>query len=144
VVSKVPLNFMAGMEGLPGWGPRLEALQGALLASYQRANPDMQTKFAYAPDGPKEANLAICSNQVAHRFGCLGVTLEQPFKDCATRPMPGQGWSPARAKRLGAAVLEATDHVRPLLRAEGDFWLLGGMDPRDKYVRPLEGTGESR
>lgn len=56
-----------------------------------------QVKYSYAPSEPGSANLAICSNQVAHRFGCLGVTLEQPFKDCASAPEPARGWSPDRA-----------------------------------------------
>ena len=35
----VPLNFLAGMEGLAQWAesPRLQALQGAFAASYARA-----------------------------------------------------------------------------------------------------------
>ena len=46
-----------------------------------RANPDFQSEISYEPEPAKKANLSICSNQVAHRFDCLGVTLEQPFKD---------------------------------------------------------------
>ena len=147
----VPLNFLAGMEGLPDWptgkeasaGKRLEALQGAFAAAYARsASPgDMQVKYSYAPGDPGSANLAICSNQVAHRFDCLGVTLEQPFKDCASAPEPVRGWSPARAKALGAALVDAANHVRPMLRDDGAFW--EKLDPEDAYVRPLEGDGDS-
>ena len=40
----------------------------------------LQSEISYEPEPAGEANLAICSNHVANRFGCLGVTLEQPFK----------------------------------------------------------------
>lgn len=62
------------------WGPRLEKLQAAFLASYSRANSDMQREVGYEADEPGKANYAICSNQIAQRFDCLGVTLEMPFK----------------------------------------------------------------
>ncbi len=45
--------------------------------------------------------------QVGERFGCLSLTLEMPFKDSADLPDPRVGWSPGRAKRLGAALLGA-------------------------------------
>ena len=80
----LPFTFVAGAEGLGIWGPRIKALQGAFLGAYARANPDMQAEFGYDPDPPLEGNLAVCSNQVAQRFDCLGVTLEMPFKVCAS------------------------------------------------------------
>jgi hypothetical protein len=40
--EEIPMNFVSGMEGLAAWGPRLEALQGAFVSSFCRANPDMQ------------------------------------------------------------------------------------------------------
>ena len=70
----LPFAFCAGGEGLPKWGKRLEALHGAFVGAYSRANPDMQAKFGYAPDAPLEGNLAICSNQISERFDCLGLT----------------------------------------------------------------------
>lgn len=76
----LPYNFISGMEGVPKWGPRLEGLQGAFTASYARANSDMQVLKSYEPDGSGAANLAICSNQIAERYDCLAVTLEQPYK----------------------------------------------------------------
>lgn len=44
--------------------------------------------------------------QVCQRFDCLSVTLEQPFKDCFDMQEPHCGYSPARCRRLGAAVLD--------------------------------------
>ena len=135
------MNFVAGMEGIDAWGPRLQALQGAFVASYVRANPDFQGDVSYEPEPPKGANLSICSNQVSHRFNCLGVTLEQPFKDCATNPDPDFGWSPARCKGLGAALVNVAAHLSPYLRSEEPFW--DAMDARDAYKRPVEGTASS-
>jgi len=139
--EEIPMNFVSGMEGLPAWGPRMEALQGAFVNSYARANPDMQGGVSYEPEPPKEANLAMCSNQVAHRFNCLGVTFEQPFKDCATNPDPELGWSPKRCKALGASLIDVAHHCQPYLRAEGPFWET--MDKRDAYERPKEGSCDS-
>jgi len=139
--EEIPMNFISGMEGLPRWGPRLQALQGAFLSAYVRANPDFQKDISYEPEPPKKANLAICSNQVAHRFDCLGVTLEQPFKDCATMPDPDNGWTPRRCKELGRSLLNAVDHVQPYLRDDGPFW--DSMDARDAYIRPTMGTANS-
>ena len=49
--------------------------------------------------------LKLASKWVGHRFGCLSVTLEMPFKDNADAPAPRVGWNGARSKRLGEAVL---------------------------------------
>merc|ERR1712113_1259575 len=130
-----------GMEGIKAWGPRLQWLQGAFVNSYARFNPDFQTEISYEPEPAGQSNLAICSNQVSHRFNCLGVTLEQPFKDCATAPDPERGWSPIRCKKLGATLVDVVAYVRPYLRAEGKFW--ESMSPNDKYVRPTEGCATS-
>jgi murein tripeptide amidase MpaA len=54
--------------------------------------------------------------QVGERFKCLAVTLEQPFKDNADLPEPEQGWSPERARKLGASMLDAVLAVAPKLR----------------------------
>ncbi len=53
----------------------MEALQGAFVASYERANPDMNRTFGYDPDPPLGANRAIGSNQVGGHIvlSCEGV-----------------------------------------------------------------------
>lgn len=56
----LPYCFISGAEGCPNWGPRMKALQGAFVMSYERANPDMQSKYSYEPDEPMKGNLAIC------------------------------------------------------------------------------------
>ena len=134
----LPFGFIAGAEGLDTWGPRLRALQGAFVGAYARANPDMQAKFGYEPDAPLQGNLAICSNQVAHRFDCLGVTLEMPFKDSAAVPRDepdGAGFDGRRASMLGRSLCDAIAHVASQLRdvPEPHFCL-----EDDRYVAPVE------
>ena len=126
------------MEGVPAWGPRLQALQGAFVNSYVRANPDMQGDISYEPEAPGKANLAVCSNQVSHRYNCLAVTFEQPFKDCATMPDEPFGWTDKRCSSLGASLVNVMAHVQPYLRTDEPFWET--MDVRDAYKRPKEGS----
>ena len=134
----LPFAFIAGSEGLPIWGPRIRALQGAFVGSYARANPDMQSQFGYTPDEPNQGNLAICSNQIAQRFNCLGVTLEMPFKDSAAVPRQhadGAGFDGRRASMLGHSLLDAAAHVASQLRGvdEPSFPLAD-----DAYVAAVE------
>ena len=129
----LPYNFLA-QPATPNWGERLESLHGAFLAAYQRANSDMQEKYAYEPmDEPSEV-LNIANDQIAQRFDCLSITLEMPFKDCLSNPDPHFGWNPSRSKKLGASVLEALNYIHPYLRAKGEFWQ--DLPPEDAYVRP--------
>lgn len=130
----LPFNFLAGSEGMPNWGPRLEGLHGAFLAAYERANSDMQKKYGYEPEAPKEGRVNICSNQIAFRFDCLAATLEMPFKDCFTNPNAKVGWSPARAKQLGASILNPLAYVYPYLRDTSEFWKK--MPEEDGYMHP--------
>lgn len=127
----LPFNFLAGSQGMTVWGKRLESLHGAFLASYERANSDMQAKVSYDPDKPNEGMQNFCSNQIAERFDCFSATLEMPFKECWGRPT---GWGPERARQLGASVLDALCYVQPRLREEGDFWK--GLPDEDAYVEP--------
>ena len=59
----------------------------------------------------------MATNQIAHRYGALAMTLEMPFKDNADAPDPVFGWSPARCKQLGRAQLDAILEVLPDLPA---------------------------
>jgi murein tripeptide amidase MpaA len=51
--------------------------------AFLAATPDFQTQFGYAKSAPGKANMTLCSKAVGQQFGCLAVTLEMPFKDCA-------------------------------------------------------------
>ncbi|MFN3369948.1 MAG: M14-type cytosolic carboxypeptidase [Sphingomonadaceae bacterium] len=103
----LPHVFIAGFEGVPG----VTGSQMARLESYKahlvRHSRDFQTKVGYPMTPPGKANLGMSTNQLAHRFGCLAMTLEMPFKDSADHPEPVEGWSPARSGHLARACLAA-------------------------------------
>ena len=133
--QELPYNFLSGAEMTENWGPRLEALHGAFLGAYVRANNDMQKEVGYEP--PEDASHAqpnVATNFVANRFNCLAVTLEMPYKDCVTNPDPERGWSPNRSRMLGASVVEALTYIHPYLRDEAEFWK--NLPEDDKYVVP--------
>ncbi len=106
--EEIPANFFASTAGIPGWTPRLEELFKSFRQIMHDVSRDFQQEKGYGDDEPGKANLAICGDQVAQRFNCLAVTLEQPFKDAEfNAPAPAQGWSPQRAKTLGASMVTA-------------------------------------
>ena len=102
----LPYNFIAGTQGIPDWTPERDAELEFFRATYQALNPDFQNAHGYPANPPGSANLGMCSNYIAHTFGCLAMTLEMPFKDTADTPDGLQGWSPERARRLGASCID--------------------------------------
>ena len=84
----------------------------SLLARF----PPFQVKHGYPPEEPGKADLAIGANYVAETFGCLSLTLEQPFKDIGEQPEDEQGWCPRLSGELGAACLFALGDVADALR----------------------------
>ena len=106
----LPYNFIAGSEGVAGIAPRVLEEMERFKADYELVNPDFQTVVGYELDAPGEADLRMCTNQITHRYGTLGMTLEMPFKDTTATPDPVYGWSPERSMRLGA------DSVFPLVQ----------------------------
>ena len=138
----LPVTFLAGSEGCKVWGPRHEALHGAFVGAYARANPEMQARFGYEASEYGTGNLAVCSNQIGQRFDCLAATLEMPFKDSACVPRPkgsAKGFGGEAAAGLGHSLLDALAHVASQLR---------GVDapafdaPDDAYVAPVEDMEE--
>lgn len=103
----LPYNFIAGAEGIPSWNEHKQAQLDRFKAELVKASPDFQTKFGYDVDEPGQANMTVCTNNIAERFDCLAMTLEMPFKDTADTPDYEQGWSPERCVRLGEASLNA-------------------------------------
>ncbi len=112
----LPYAFISGAEGIPSYS---EA-QARLLARFQAmlvvANADFQTEHGYPPTRPGKANLGICANYIAETYGCLAMTLEQPFKDAASAPASRYGWSPTNCRRLGRSCVEALAAVVDTLR----------------------------
>ena len=105
--ENLPYNFIAGAEGIPDYTEKqAENLEG-FLAAYKNASPDFQTEVGYPTSKPGQANLTMCTNYTAHRYDCLSMTLEMPFKDNANRPDKAAGWSPERCAELGASAVEA-------------------------------------
>merc|ERR1711865_636013 len=117
--EELPHNFFAGTQGCPSWTDRHAWLHQTLAKAYHAANPDFgDVRYNYGNDKIGDADLRCADGQVAERFGCLAVTLEQPFKDCFSNPQPEDGWSPARARKLGANMLDALSVVVGDLRRD--------------------------
>jgi murein tripeptide amidase MpaA len=112
----LPHVFIAGFEGIPSITPR----QLARLEAYKQRlavhSRDFQTKVGYPVAGKGKANLAMSTNQLAERFGCVSATLEMPFKDALELPDPVQGWSPERSRHLARACLAALADIIDDLR----------------------------
>lgn len=107
----LPYNFIAGAEGIPGYTQKQATNLAAFLEAYKKASPDFQTKVGYGLSKPGTGNLTMCTNFTAHRYDCLAMTLEMPFKDNADAPDEAVGWSPDRCADLGGAVLDAMADV---------------------------------
>lgn len=103
----LPYNFIAGTEGVTGWNETRDRQLINFKHTVAALNPDFQTVHGYPRNRPDSANLSFCSNQLAHRFNCLAMTLEMPFKDTKDTPRPNVGWSPDRCQRLGATFVDA-------------------------------------
>jgi murein tripeptide amidase MpaA len=103
--EEIPHNFASGAEGTPSWDAAKAARQAAFVDAWCAATPDFQKVHGYPISAPGQADLRICTNALAERFGCLSLTIEQPFADHDDHPDPRTGWSPARCRALGASML---------------------------------------
>ncbi len=103
----IPAVFFAGYEGIPGLTEEHYARFTRYRAILARRTPDFQLDKGYPVAKPGEANLAMSTTQVAHRFGACAMTLEMPFKDHDPAPDPVQNWSPERCRQLGADCMGA-------------------------------------
>ncbi len=114
----IPYVFFSASEDVPGVPEEVAGHQQAFLAATAAVSPDFQTEHGYEPGRFGEQTLTLASKWVAHRFGCLSLTLEMPFKDNANLPDGQTGWSAARSKRLGAAMLNPIlAHLERIRRA---------------------------
>ena len=73
----------------------------------EKVNPDFQNEQGYTKSEPGKGNLGMSTNQIAHRFDAVAMTLEMPFKDTVDTPHPDTGWSPERSIKLGYSTLDA-------------------------------------
>ena len=135
----IPYVFFSGSAKTPVWGDRIRHLHGYFVERYLRSNSDVQKEIGYPPPVSEQSALRgmnKATNQVSNRFDCLGLTLEIPYKDCATNPDPVRGFSLERCKRLGSNLVEVLVDVHPYLRAEGEFWT--AFSEEDDYVVPTD------
>jgi len=102
----LPYNFIAGAEGIENFTDKQKTNQEAFLLAYKTASPDFQTRIGYPVNKPGTGNLTMCTNNIAHTYDCLAMTLEMPFKDNADMPDETYGWSPERCINLGRAALD--------------------------------------
>lgn len=103
----LPYNFIAGSDGVEGLSPAVIKARHDYEAALVRASPDFQTEHGYPVAAPGKANMTMATNWIAKAFDALAMTLEQPFKDTKDTPNAETGWSPARARALGRANLDA-------------------------------------
>jgi murein tripeptide amidase MpaA len=115
----LPYNFIAGPHGVPDLPDHVLVLHDRFCEALMAANPDFQTDHGYPRSAPGKATLTMASKHVAQAFGCLAMTLEQPFKDSAITPDPRNGWSPARSAGLGRSCLDALATIIDELRLPG-------------------------
>ena len=107
----LPYNFIAASEGIPGYNDYIKNTERKFIEHWMAISPDFQDTYKYDYDKPGEANLTICTNQIAQRFGCPSFTIEMPFKDNADLPDELYGWSDNRSYLLGASVLNPVLYV---------------------------------
>jgi len=112
----LPYNFISGADGVLSVKPPIYALQAHYEKALMQANPDFQIEHGYVEAEPGKANMTMATNFIADAFGCLAMTLEQPFKDTKDHPNEQFGWSPERCQKLGFSNLDAVYAVIEKLR----------------------------
>lgn len=114
--AQLRCNFLGGPLEIPSRSERLHNLFYAFERSWAAASPDYELGHPYPGGSPEKADLSMAWNWIAERFNCLGVLLEQPFKDTSWRQDTRRAWSPQRSLRFGAslppAILGVVDQLR--------------------------------
>ena len=109
----IPHVFVAGCEMLPTITPQQNAAQDDYVQALLKSATDFQTARGYTANRYSSDALKLASKWAGHRFGCVSLTLELPFKDHNDRPDAVAGWSAARSMQLGRDVLAALAETRP-------------------------------
>ncbi|KGJ98358.1 M14 family metallopeptidase [Thalassotalea sp. ND16A] len=112
----LPVNFVAGCEGIPSYDDRHKALEDKFKDVLLAITPEFQDTRGYDKDEPGKANLTVGANWVGEQFKCLAYTVEMPFKDNDLLPDPIVGWNDSRSAILGRDTLTAIYHVVDDLR----------------------------
>lgn len=111
----IPAAFIAGFEGIPSITDKQKSLYHRFRDTLAARTPDFQTRLGYPVAPAGKANLSMSTNQIAHRYGAVAMTLEMPFKDNDDLPDADFGWSPARSAQLGkdclAVLAEMIDEI---------------------------------
>jgi len=112
----LPVNFVAGCEGIPSYDERHQALEEQFKQILLLITPEFQDDKGYDKDEPGQANLTVGANWVSEQFKCLAYTVEMPFKDNELLSDPSVGWSDERSSLFGRDFLTAIFHVVDDLR----------------------------
>jgi len=107
----LPVNFVAGCEGIPSYDERMHNLEESFKSILLAITPEFQDDRGYDKDEPGKANLTVASNWVGEQFKCLAYTVEMPFKDNDLLPDSIVGWSDRRSSLFGRDVLTAIYHM---------------------------------
>jgi murein tripeptide amidase MpaA len=112
----LPVNFVAGCEGVPNYDERHQALEEQFKQILLAVTPEFQDDRGYDKDKPGQATMSVGANWVGNHFKCLSYTVEMPFKDNDLLPDPSVGWSDNRSRIFGRDFLTAIYYVVDDLR----------------------------
>lgn len=107
----LPVNFVAGCEGIVNYDERHKALEDKFKEILIAITPEFQDDVGYDKDEPQQANPTLGTTWVGNQFKCLAYTIEMPFKDNELLPDPIVGWSDERSKLLGRDFLTGIYHI---------------------------------
>jgi len=112
----LPVNFVAGCEGVVNFDARHKALQDKFKEFMIAITPEFQDERGYDNEEPGKANPTVGTNWVGNEFKCLAYTIEMPFKDNDLLPDYSVGWSDERSSLLGRDFLAGVYHMVDDLR----------------------------
>jgi murein tripeptide amidase MpaA len=112
----LPINFVAGCEGVVNYDERHKALEDKFKNILLAITPEFQDERGYDKDEPGQAEPTVGTNWVGNHFKCLAYTIEMPFKDNDLLPDYSVGWSDARSSLLGRDFLTGVYHMIDDLR----------------------------
>lgn len=112
----LPVNFLAGCEGIVNYDERHKSLEEKFKSIMLAITPEFQDDLGYDKDEPGKANPTLGTTWVGNQFKCLAYTIEMPFKDNDLLPDALVGWSAERSSILGRDFLTGIYHMIDSLR----------------------------